>query len=538
MQQEVFDYVVIGGGPAGVQASYFLEKAGYSYVTLERSDIPGSFFAKFPRQRRLISINKIYTGFEDGAEINMRWDWNSLLTEDWDVKFKNYSREYFPNAGILPKYLQDYVSAHGLNIRYNKSVANIARGDDRSFIVETHDGGTVRARRVIVATGRPHQNIPDFPGNELCMTYESCPDDPEAFANKRVLVVGKGNSAFETAESMIAHAATIYVMSPNPVRLAWKSHYVGHLRALNNNFLDTFQLKSQNTLINANILSVVRTEAGDLSVEIEHTNAEGQRRALSVDEVILCTGFRFDSGPFDMSCRPEMTPDGRYPAVDGSWQSINVPDLYFAGTLMHSVDYGKGTSGFIHGFRYNIRALSRILADRYHATAWGHETCAVEPAELAAAIIDRVDVSASLFQVPAVMTDVIVPDADAGHCRWFRDVPRDYAAAAPFTQGRPYFTLSLEFGDCTNVEPFTSPRFPYSRDGSHSKLIHPVIRHFDGSVLLSEHHVMQNMDNCWKEERFIQPLRQYLADVLAGAGGADAPPVTGAQSTSGMATGV
>jgi hypothetical protein len=38
-----------------------------------------------------------------------------------------------------------------------------------------------------------------------------------------------------------------------------------------------------------------------------------------------------------------------------------VPDLYFTGTLMQSRGFHKSSSGFIHGFRYNITALHRML---------------------------------------------------------------------------------------------------------------------------------------------------------------------------------
>ena len=31
------------------------------------------------------------------------------------------------------------------------------------------------------------------------------------------------------------HHFTSYMLSPNPLRLAWNTHYVGHLRAVNNN---------------------------------------------------------------------------------------------------------------------------------------------------------------------------------------------------------------------------------------------------------------------------------------------------------------
>ena len=46
----------------------------------------------------------------------------------------------------------------------------------------------------------------------------------------------------------------MHVAGPSPLRLAWKTHYVGHLRAVNNNFLDTYQLKSQNAVLDGSML--------------------------------------------------------------------------------------------------------------------------------------------------------------------------------------------------------------------------------------------------------------------------------------------
>ena len=51
---------------------------------------------------------------------------------------------------------------------------------------------------------------------------------------------------------------------------------------------------------------------------------------------------------------------------------MNVPDLYFAGTLMQVRDFKKSTSGFIHGFRYGVRALHRMLERKYHGVEWPH----------------------------------------------------------------------------------------------------------------------------------------------------------------------
>ena len=45
--------------------------------------------------------------------------------------------------------------------------------------------------------------------------------------------------------------------------------------------------------------------------------------------------------------------------MDEVWGSTKVKNLYFAGTPMHGRDYRKSSGGFIHGFRYLIRAQNR-----------------------------------------------------------------------------------------------------------------------------------------------------------------------------------
>jgi len=92
-----FEYLIIGAGPAGLQMAYFLEKSDRNYLILEAGESAGSSFNKFPRHGKLISINKVYTGYED-PEINLRWDWNSLLSDSEAMLFKNYSKRYFPAA--------------------------------------------------------------------------------------------------------------------------------------------------------------------------------------------------------------------------------------------------------------------------------------------------------------------------------------------------------------------------------------------------------------------------------------------------------
>lgn len=85
---------------------------------------------------------------------------------------------------------------------------------------------------LLVSTGLWVPQQVDFLGSDLVEGYESIPTDPEEFKEQAVLILGKGNSAFETAQSILGRASRIHLYSPSPVRLAWQTHYVGDLRYL------------------------------------------------------------------------------------------------------------------------------------------------------------------------------------------------------------------------------------------------------------------------------------------------------------------
>lgn len=351
-------YLIVGAGPAGLQLGYFLDRAGLDYHIVERGDSAGTFFRRFPRHRRLISINKVETGTED-AETNLRWDWNSLL--DDGPRFTTLTERYFPSADVMVDYLQDFAARHRLRVQYETDVLSVTRGED--FVVET-TRGTWTADRVIVATGLAADNVPAIPGVEHAESYRDMPTDPADFRGQRVLIVGKGNSAFETAHNLIETAAALHLVSPNPVKMAWRTRFVGDLRAVNDDLLDTYGLKLQNTVLDANV-EEIRRRSGGLNVRLQYTRAQGQRVELEVDRVVRCTGFRFDTSIFK-ELAPELVHDGRFPALTSRWESPNVPDLFFVGTLMQARDYRRTFSAFIHGFRYNVEAFVHLLRERYH----------------------------------------------------------------------------------------------------------------------------------------------------------------------------
>ncbi len=296
MADGTVDYLVVGAGPAGLQLGYLFERAGSDYLVVEAGEAAGTFFRTYPRHRTMISVNKVHTGWDD-PELNMRMDWNSLLSDDPELLFTRYSTKFFPPADDMVKYLDDFAGKAGINVRHGVRITEIAR-EDGEFVATDAAGGTLRAKRVIMATGVSKPYIPPIPGIELVDTYQTVSIDPQEFVDQRVLIVGKANSAFETADNLIETAAVIHVAGPHSLKLAWRTHFVGHLRAVNNNLLDTYQLKLQHAILDGDIRSIVR-DGGGYRVTFAFARVEEVIKEIYYDRVIVCTGFRFDDSVFD-----------------------------------------------------------------------------------------------------------------------------------------------------------------------------------------------------------------------------------------------
>ena len=502
-----YDHLVIGAGPAGLQLARHLRQAGSRYTVLEAGDAPGTFFATFPRHRTMISNNKVHTGTDD-PELNLRMDWNSILSDDPNLLFTRYTERYFPPADVFCRYLADFAAASGLDVHYKTRVVRVERPEaDGPFQVTAQDGSVRRAAVVIVATGVSKPYIPPIPGIEHAEQYATMSVDPEEFTDQRVLILGKANSAFETADNLIEKAAVIHVAGPDGVKLAWKTHYVGHLRAVNNNFLDTYQLKSQNAILDGEVVDIAPRPGGGFAVRFSFVRADEVVKELYYDRILCCTGFRLDTDIFAAECRPALMYKDRFAELTSAYESVNVPGLYFAGTLMQQRDFKKATSGFIHGFRYTVKALSRILDQRGAAgREWPRRTIAGTPEALADAVIERVNRSSALWQQFSVMADVILP-SEGGQARYFEEVPVSYALDGGLGEGTdgPLIAVTLEYGpDHDKVDPFDVTVKRTAQDDAENAhdagYLHPVIRVYRDREVLAEHHLAENLENHWDGE--------------------------------------
>lgn len=509
-KKNIFDYIIIGAGPAGLQLGYYFEQNNQDYLILEGKENAGSFFEKFPRKKTLISFNKVHNIYDD-PEILLRWDWNSLLTDDYSFPFKNYSKKFYPHSKDMVAYLNGFAEHFKLKIRYGTKITKVIKKAENLFCIQDEDQNTIFCKSLIIATGFSKEYIPNIPGIEVVKeSYANVSLDPEEFTGQRVLIIGKGNSAFEIADSILETASIIHLASPDTVKFAWNTRHPGHLRANNAQILDAYQLKLLHSVLDCTIKEIYQ-EDGKFVVAVKYVHAEDEEEEIIYDRVIRCTGFRFDKSIFDDSCMPKTKHNDKLPALTSSYESINVSGLYFAGTLMQVRDFQKAGSAFIDGFRYNIRTLHHFLSQRYETKHFPHQDYPLDPEKICKNLLHRICTTSGLWTQFGYLCDVLVIDGKNKKNRFYEELPLDYVLEdSPFSRLPHYYTITFEWGPWSG-DVFAIDRHPSHQKADASAFLHPVIRRYSRKKLIATHHILEDLFGMYSTagEAYLNRSRSY-----------------------------
>lgn len=513
-----YEYIIVGAGPAGVQAAYYLEKAGRNYMILEKGDKPGYFFERFPRHRTLISINKRYNYFPED-DYNLRHDWNSLLSDDTEMRFTKYSEELFPPADTLVDYMKDYCEKFNIKISYNTVVENISRKTNitgvTEFILRTKDT-TYKSQVLIMATGAMKEKLPSIPGIELAQQYSEHSIKQDDYANKKVSIIGGGNSGFETADHLSGHAAIVHIHADNGFKFAWDTHFPGDLRAINNSIIDMFHLKSIHGLRKATPTKIEEiTVDGKRQLKMHFDqdlpNWEPPRTAHlsdTYDEIICCTGWYYIINEmWDDSCKPGVSACGKYPTQKPTWESTNIDNLFFAGTCTQGRDR-RAASSFIHGFRYSAKCLALMLNHLRHGDPLPQENFSnIDMDQITKFIANRLSTTSALYQLNyGVLCDLLVlnPEENVankkveniksikGSAKYYYELPTEWALERPaFKNQEHVWVVILKDGKSNYPQwqqalDFTTPPSMLDFDLPCQGFIQPIIRRYRFGELISE----------------------------------------------------
>ena len=183
MQQQDFDFLVIGGGSGGVRASRVAASLGARVAVVEAAQLGGTCVNVGCIPKKLLSHA---AHFSQLAEEAKGFGWQLGKPQfDWPTLIANKDREITRLNGVYAKML----AGAGVSVIQGRATLS----GPNSVLV---NGQTLNARHILIATGGT-PSLPDIPGVEHAISSN------EAFHLKelprRVVVVGGGYIAVEFA---------------------------------------------------------------------------------------------------------------------------------------------------------------------------------------------------------------------------------------------------------------------------------------------------------------------------------------------------
>ncbi len=328
------DLVIIGGGPAGLRAGEEAQARGLDYVILERGGIAQSW--QDIREDMLML-----------SPCLPQRDWTSISTH-FPIWKLDITRPYC-YASEFVDYLIKYTDHFNLNIETNSSVTSI-RQKDGLFEISTGEN-KYRARIILNVTGffgNPFiPNIPGLRGNPIVMHSHQF-KSVDAFRNKRVVIIGSGNSAAETAISLAGYSQ-VYLLSRGKLKFFSQTKNLCHIRGISESYLME--------LIN---MQIIRHVSGEKILKVEGNTIHFEEGTLEAQAIICATGYNADLNPIhDLNVNVDLKT--KFPNINISGESKSMHNLFFAGPLAYRHISSLLLHGFIKLIPSTIESISKKL---------------------------------------------------------------------------------------------------------------------------------------------------------------------------------
>jgi putative flavoprotein involved in K+ transport len=278
-----FDVIVIGGGQSGLAMGYYLRRTGLSYMILDNEQEAGGAWQHTWKSLKLFSPAQ----------------WSSL-----PGMIMQGGIDHYPSRDSAIAYLKQYETKYNLLVKRPVKVFSVLKTGDY-FTAVTSDGEYI-ARVIVSATGS--FTNPFTPAIEGCnrfkgeLIHSSEYQTPEVFKEKRVAIVGEGNSGAHILAEVSKVTDTIWITSKEPRFLP--DHIDGRFlfdaatqmyesQKAGKDFKppslgDIVMVDSVKEARSRNVLKSVRPFSSFTENSIVWTDGHQER----VDAVIFCTGFR------------------------------------------------------------------------------------------------------------------------------------------------------------------------------------------------------------------------------------------------------
>ncbi|KEQ30009.1 hypothetical protein N180_11310 [Pedobacter antarcticus 4BY] len=293
-----YDILIVGAGPIGMACAIEAQRAGLSYVIVEKGALVNSLF-NYP--------------------VFMTFFSTSQKLEIGEVPFVSINPK--PNRNEAVEYYRRVAEKFAMNIRLFERVEQVERSADSvgsSFLVKTSKR-TYQVRKVIIATG--FYDIPllmNIPGEGLPQVTHYY-KDPHLYAFQRVVVVGANNSAIDAALETYRKGAQVTLV----IRGGEIGSYVKYwVRPDIENRIKEGAIK----VYFHSELTEIRD--GEVTIQTPDGNI-----ILENDFVIAMTGYQPDFGMLERLRVQLADTEKHEPAYNEETMETVLPGLYLAGVV-------------------------------------------------------------------------------------------------------------------------------------------------------------------------------------------------------------
>lgn len=370
------DFLIIGAGPFGISMSAYCKHNNIDHLIIGKtmdfwkSNMPKGMLLRSGVDWHLDPLN-LHTIEKYLETENIDLDKSRPLSLNFYLDYVNW---FTKQKGIKP--INNFVS----DINYN----------DNNFIANLKNGEKIEAKSVLLALGFKHfKNIPKelssiIPENRLSHTCDLV--DLDQFKNKKCLIIGGRQSAFETAALLNeAGAKNVYIShrhdTPDFTESDWSwvlpmldkivddPNWFRNLSEkqrddLNKRFWTegrlklepwlSVRLKSDSIKFFSNTNVVTCSELSNIDLEIEISNGE----KVIVDHVILATGYKVNMENIPLlnsgNILEKLKLESGFPVLDNYMQT-NIPGL-FVTSMAATQDFGS-----FFGFTVSVNASAKMI---------------------------------------------------------------------------------------------------------------------------------------------------------------------------------
>jgi len=294
----MLDILIIGGGPIGIACGLAAQKAGLSYLIVEKGCLVNSLY-NYPSTMTFFSTSE--------------------KLEIGGIPFVTISNK--PNRAEALEYYRRAATSNNLLVNLFEEVIDVKKKND-GFLVTTAKT-TYTAKNVIVSTGFYDIAVNlNIPGEELPKVKHYY-HDPHFYALQKVVVVGSSNSAIDVALETYRKGAEVTLV----IRDADVSHRVKYW--VRPDILNRLKEGSIKAHFNSSLKAIRQNE-----VDIQTPNG---LITIPNDFVMAMTGYR-PNFEWLQKVGIELSQDKFIPHYNHETMETNIKGLYLAGVVCGGLD--------------------------------------------------------------------------------------------------------------------------------------------------------------------------------------------------------